>query len=124
MKHKNKELEPITKIIQQKRTKEITPQLEKLFNDYINECQFSMCLRSETIRGYIAVFGLFSKVMPEVSSTDELSSEMLNLFFKRIKTRSRIVGRNTVKTGVKNSTIKTQYSKLTVFLNGFVKRDI
>lgn len=90
-------------------------QLDKLFNEYVNECQFSMCLRSETIRGYRAVFNLFAKVMPEVSSTGELTTEMLNLFFKRIKTRSRIVGRNTIKTGVKSSTIKTQYSKLIVF---------
>lgn len=89
--------------------------LNKLFNEYVNECQFSMCLRSETIRGYRAVFNLFAKVMPEVSSTGELTTEMLNLFFKRIKTRSRIVGKNTIKTGVKSSTIKTQYSKLIVF---------
>lgn len=97
-------------------------QLEQLFSDYINECQFSMCLRPETIRGYIAVFKLFSKVMPEVSATGELSPEMLNLFFKRIKTRTRIIGRNTLKTGVKNSTIKTQFSKLIVFFEWLCKK--
>lgn len=111
----NKELKPITKTHEAKGVKPITPQLEKLFTDYISECQFSMCLRSETIRGYVAVFRLFSRVMPEVSSTEELTTEMLNSFFKRIKTRQRIVGKNTIKTGVKSSTIKTQYSKLIVF---------
>lgn len=100
------------------------PQIQKLFIQYISECQFSMCLRSETIRGYEAVFKLFIKVMPEISAPDELTSEMLNLFFKRIKTRSRIVGKNTIKTGVKNSTIKTQYSKLTVFFEWLYKKGI
>lgn len=115
MDKENKELKPITKIYKEKGKKVITPQLEILFNVYINECQFSMCLRPETIRGYVAVFRLFSKVMPEVSSTDELTTEMLNLFFKRINTRQRVVGKNKIKTGVKSSTIKTQYSKLIVF---------
>jgi integrase len=124
----NKVLKPITKFYKENGTKLITPQLEKIFCDYINECKFSMCLRPETIRGYIAVFKLFSKVMPEVSSTEELSSEMLNLYFMRIKTRTRIVGKNTLKTGVKNSTIKTQYSKLIVFFrwlckNGYLEQN-
>ncbi|HRG42913.1 MAG TPA: site-specific integrase [Saprospiraceae bacterium] len=105
----------MNKISRKNRIEGSVAQLERLFNEYVNECQFSMCLRSETIRGYKAVFSLFSKVMPEVSTTGELTTEMLNLFFKRIKTRSRIVGRNTIKTGVKSSTIKTQYSKLIVF---------
>ncbi len=100
----------------------LNSQLQKLFKEYINECQFSMCLRHETIRGYMAVFNLFSKVMSEICSTKELSTEMLNLFFKRIKTRSRIVGKNTIKTGVKSSTIKTQYSKLTVFFEWLCKK--
>ncbi len=115
MENENIELKPINKIYKESGIEVKTPQLQKLFNEYVNECRFSMCLRPETIRGYIAVFSLFSKVMPEVTSTKELSPEMLNLFFKRIYTRSRIVGRNTIKTGVKNSTIKTQYSKLIVF---------
>jgi len=122
MDNENKESKPIIKIYKEKSIKVIPSQLEKLFYDYINECKFSVCLRPETIRGYIAVFKLFSKVMPEVTSTEELSGEMLNLFFKRIKTRTRIVGRNTLKTGVKNSTIKTQYSKLIVFFRWLCKK--
>lgn len=105
----------MNKIFSKKRIESNKTQLDKLFSEYVNECQFSNCLRSETIRGYRAVFSLFTKVMPEVSTTGELNIEMMNLFFKRIKTRSRIVGRNTIKTGVKSSTIKTQYSKLVVF---------
>jgi len=99
--------------------------LENLFEQYVKECTYSVCLRPETIRGYKAVFTLFLKVMPEVISTKSLTSENLNEFFRRIQTRQRIVGRDTIKTGVKKSTIKTQWSKLNAFLvwlyrNGYI----
>ncbi len=90
-------------------------ELQKNFNEYTSECQFSACLRSETIRGYKAVFSLFLKIMPEVSNLESLTTEMLNEFFKRIKTRTRVVGKDTLKVGVKSSTIKTQMSKLNAF---------
>ena len=88
--------------------------IEVLFNNYINECRFSACLSSETIRGYQAVFNLFRKVMPEVISLDLLSKEMLNEYFKRIENRERRLGKEIV-CGVKKSTIKTHWSKLNVF---------
>lgn len=90
-------------------------ELEEFYQKYINECRFTGCLRPETIRGYRAVFSLFQKVMPEVTSTELLTTSMLNEFFKRIQIRQRIVGKNTLKTGVKKSTIKTQWTKLNVF---------
>ncbi len=96
--------------------------LEKLFREYIGECQFSMCLRPETIRGYGNTFRLFSKIMPEVSSAESLNPAILNEFFRRIHTRQRLVGKNTIKTGVKNSTIKTHYCKLIVFFKWLCKK--
>lgn len=97
--------------------------LQQLFNDYIDECKFSARLSNETTRGYKNVFDLFLKIMPEVSTLEDLTTEMLNEFFKRIQTRKRIVGKNTLKIGVKNSTIKTQRSKLNVFFVWLEKRD-
>ncbi len=91
--------------------------LSQLYEQFINECRFSACLRPETIRGYSAVFILFLKVMPEVTTTNFLTHSILNEFFKRIQTRQRIVGKNIIKTGVKKSTIKTQWSKLNVFFD-------
>jgi len=88
--------------------------LQQLYNDFISECRFSACLRPETIRGYRAVFNLFIKVMPEVTSTDLLTKEMLNEYFKRIENRDRKVGKKIV-SGVKRTTIKTHWSKLNVF---------
>ncbi len=89
--------------------------LKELFELYVYECTYSACLRPETIRGYTAVFNLFQKVMPSVVSVDDLSTESLTEFFRRIQTRQRLVGKGTVKTGVRKSTIKTQWSKLNAF---------
>lgn len=89
--------------------------LKQLFENCVDEWRFTTCLRPETIRGYIAVFDLFLKIMPEVVEIDDLTAEMLNEYFKRIENRKRIVGRNTFKSGVKKTTIKTHWSKLNVF---------
>ena len=89
--------------------------LPKLFDKYVDELCYSACLRPETIRGYRNVFELFLRLMPEVTTLKDLTPEMLNEFFKRIQTRQRKVGKETIKTGVKKSTIKTQWSKLNVF---------
>ena len=97
--------------------------LQKLFKQYINECKFSACLQPETIRGYEAVFNLFLKLVPEVDTVDFLTPEMLNEFFKRIQTRQRIIGNNIIKTGVKKSTIKTQWSKLNAFFAWLYKNN-
>jgi integrase/recombinase XerD len=85
------------------------------FEEYIKERQYASHLSPQTIRGYACVFDLFMKLMPEVDSPDFLTPEMLVEFFKRIETRQRIVGRNTMRIGVKNSTIKTHWSKLNAF---------
>lgn len=96
--------------------------LPQLFLEYTNECQFTMCLRPETIRGYRNTFSLLLKLMPEVSGVESLTPEILNEFFKRLQTRGRLVGKSTVKTGVKNSTIKTHYCKLIVFFKWLCKK--
>lgn len=97
--------------------------LQTLFEQYINEATFSSCLQPETIRGYRAVFQLFLNIMPEVDAVECLTPEMLNEFFKRIQTRQRIIGKNTFKTGVKKSTIKTQWSKLNAFFVWLYKKN-
>lgn len=97
--------------------------LKQLYIEYINECRYSACLRPDTIRGYRAVFDLFLKVMPEVTSVSLLSNPMLNEYFKRIQTRQRIVGRNIIKTGVKKTTIKTHWTKLNVFFKWLKEKD-
>ncbi|MCB9044687.1 MAG: site-specific integrase [Chitinophagales bacterium] len=59
--------------------------------------------------------------MPEVVKANDLTEEMLVLFFKRIQTRQRIVGHCT-KEGVKTTTILTYWNKLSVFFNWLERR--
>jgi integrase len=102
--------------------------LKELFSEYINECRYAERLRPETIRGYENVFWLFLKIMPEVTTTETLTPQMLKEFFKRIETRIRMVGKGVPVSGVKSSTIKTQHNKLNAFFvwlckNGYIERD-
>ena len=96
--------------------------LQQLFDDYVKECQFSSRLSSETVRGYTEVFNLFITTMPEISDSKSLTTEMLTEFFKRLQTRARKIGINTIKIGVKSSTIKTYWSKLNCFFEWLVRK--
>jgi len=98
--------------------------LKVLFVEYIEQCRYGAGLSPVTIRGYEAVFTLFLKLMPEVTTVELLNHEMLVEFFKRLETRVRIVGRNTPRTGVKKSTIKTYWSKLNYFFRWLYQREI
>lgn len=97
--------------------------IQQLFREFHIECQYARKLRPETTRGYKAVFDLFMRVMPEVTDTGSLTPEILNEFFRRIETRPRMVGK-ILKSGVKKSTIKTQWSKLNVFFVWLCKRRV
>ncbi len=98
--------------------------LQQLFDEYIKECQFSSRVRYETIRGYTAVYRLFIATMPEITDVKFLTTEMLTEFFKRLQTRQRFVGKNSVKVGVRNSTIKTYWFKLNSFFEWLVRKSI
>ncbi|HEV7702219.1 MAG TPA: site-specific integrase [Candidatus Paceibacterota bacterium] len=98
--------------------------LRKLFEEFVDECKYSRGLRLPTINAYIAVFSHFSKIMPEIDKVEILTRPMLNEFFKRIKTRTRIVGRNTPKVGLEDSTVKTYSRKLNAFFVWLVQRKL
>ncbi len=104
-----------------------TNNLQYIFNLYISECQYTKCLRSETLKSYREVFATFQKIMPEISSLEDITPNIFNIFFKRLSNRKRIVGVNQIKTGVKASTIRTYYNKLIAFVrwlenNGYLKQ--
>jgi site-specific recombinase XerD len=98
--------------------------LQELFTEYISECVHSKRLRPETIKGYKITFDHFSTMMPEVTIPELLTREMLNEFFKRISTRERIVGKNTKKIGLEDSTIKTYGTKLGTFFTWLIQQKI
>ena len=89
--------------------------LQKDFDKYVEHCTYSLRLRPETIRGYQAVFKLFTSLMPDVVCASQLSTLVMTQFFKTLEVRKRVVGKDTVKVGVKASTIITYWSKLRAF---------
>lgn len=97
--------------------------LNTLFEEYVQECEFSSRLRPATTRGYKSVFSLFIDVMPEITSVEFLTPALLSDFFKRLQIRVRIIGKGIKKTGVKDSTIKTYWNKLNSFFEWLVRKD-
>ncbi len=97
--------------------------IKQLFGEYIDECEFSRGLRSETIKSSKAVFKHFYATMPEITHAELLTREGMNEFFKRIKTRKRLVGKN-IKTGLEDSTIKTYGNRLNNFFVWLIERKI
>lgn len=90
-------------------------ELTTLFDEFMLECEYSRKLQPETLKGYREVFRVFIKFNPEVS-LDSISSTTLTTFFRTLDTRTRIIGRDTLRKGVKRSTIAKYWSKLNVFL--------
>lgn len=98
--------------------------LRELFDTFILECEYSSRLSIATIRSYKEVFKLFELLMPEVTSIQVLSSTILTEFFKRLQERYRIVGKGTIRKGVKSSTVRTYRSKLHAFLHWLHQKSI
>lgn len=98
--------------------------LHSLFKEYVDDCQFSRRLRPETIRGYRATFNRFCVLMPEITDAKSLSMGVMADFFRRLDTCTRIVGRNTKRTGVKPSSTRTYHSKLNSFFEWLHTKEI
>lgn len=89
--------------------------IKEQFENYINECIYSKRLRNATIRASDQAFKQFLKVVPEVELCHEVTPAVLTVFFQRLETRERIIGRNTKVTGIKDVTIRTYACRLKTF---------
>lgn len=98
--------------------------LSEKFNEFISECTYSRRLRPETIKSYVTVFNHFCSTMPEIDSVDLLTTPILHEFFKRIQTRKRLVGKDTYKVGLQDSTLKTYGHKLNAFFMWLIQRKL
>lgn len=88
--------------------------LGQLHKEFVNQQRYLGRLSEVTLRGYEQSFALLQEVMPDLSLS-ELSSKSLTEFFRRLDSRSRIVGRGIKKVGIKKSTAATYRSKLNRF---------
>ncbi len=97
-------------------------ELQRLFEVYISECQYTKRLSPQTIKGYREVFSTFQKRVPEVRTIKDLNSHTVGEFFRRISVRKRTVGTN-IQVGIKISTTSTYYRKLMVFIRWLEKNE-
>lgn len=88
--------------------------LHQLFEEFLFEAEYIKKVRPETLRGYLHSFTLLTKLKPNIA-LDTISSTTITEFFKVLQDRKRMVGRGSVRTGVKKSTVATYWSKLNTF---------
>ena len=101
--------------------KQFDSRLQQLFDEYIHERGASSRRRPATLHGYRVVFSTFRKIMPH-AEPDSLTPKFMADFFYAVQTRERIVGKGTLKSGVKDSTIATYRTKLGAFFQWLLQR--
>lgn len=97
--------------------------LKQLHAQFMEEQEFSAKLRSETLRGYISAFDLLNKIVPDIRA-DMLTQDMMTEFFRRLQKRERVVGRGTIKKGIRASTVATYRSKLNKFFEWLAYKEV
>ncbi len=97
----------------------VVNELQKLFEDYILECEYIAVLRPETIRGYRNTFNVMMNAMPEIT-LEMLEPHTIRLLFKKLRERERKVGTKMMNTGIKTSTAATYRTKLNHFFKWLV----
>lgn len=100
---------------------------QQLFDEFIYECEFVRKIRPETLRGYTQAYKTFVKLLPVVSLS-QINASSITSFFKILQERKRIVGKGTIKTGIKKSTVASYWSKLNVYFvwlvtKGYIKEN-
>jgi len=88
--------------------------LARLHEEFIAEQRFATRLSPATLRGYRQSLAVLVLLMPTLT-TQQLSPAAMTEFFRRLETRSRLLGRGQERVGVKTSTVATYRSKLNRF---------
>lgn len=89
--------------------------IHEYFENYINECQYVKRLRPATIHTSRDAFNHLMRIMPEISTLEDISQGMVTVFCRRLQTRERIIGKGTKVVGVKDSTLISYTSRLKTF---------
>ena len=97
---------------------------KKELERYIQNCKFMRQLSPATMANYQSQLRVFFELMPEVRTYSDITVENISLFFKRLQTRKRTVGKGDVVTGVKKSTIESYWNKLNPLFEWFVAREL
>ena len=91
-------------------------ELLQYFQEFIHEKKYVQKIYPNTILGYEHVVALLFKLVPDLT-IETISTSKLVEFFRRLETRSRVVGKGVIKSGVKKSTVATYWTKLNTFFS-------
>ncbi|MBS1595581.1 MAG: site-specific integrase [Bacteroidetes bacterium] len=89
--------------------------LRELFDEYMSECQYVRRLRPATLRTSMEAFKHLASLVPEIEGAEDLTHSLLTVFFRRLQTRHRVVGKGKVATGIRDSTMLSYASRLGTF---------
>ncbi|NOT91988.1 tyrosine-type recombinase/integrase [Ferruginibacter sp.] len=95
--------------------------IQQLFEEFMYECEFARKVKPKTLLAYSNTFQLFIRIIPDCS-LDNLTQETIVRFFKVLQERKRIVGRGSIKVGIKKSTVATYWIKLNAFFEWLTVR--
>lgn len=96
--------------------------IKQLFEEFVQECEYSARLSEVTIRGYRSAFDLLVKMIPEIA-LDMITPAIMTRFFSKLQNRKRTVGRGYTKVGIKKSTVATYRGKLGSFFKWLEVRE-
>jgi integrase len=96
--------------------------IDEHFENYMNECEYVKKLRPQTMTSSREAFRHFNRLMPEITSFDEISHNSITVFFKRMQTRERLISNGTKVTGVKDSTLVSYAGRLKTFFKWLKER--
>jgi site-specific recombinase XerD len=92
------------------------------FEEYINECIYVKRLRPASIKCSKDALIHFRKLMPEIESLEDITATTITVFFKRMQTRERIIGKGIKVVGVRDSSLLTYGSRLKTFFKWLADR--
>jgi len=98
--------------------KSIQEHMEK----FISYCINTRGLSPKTVKGYRDVFRQFRNIMPEVSTVEQITPEVVDDFYLRLRHRSKRVGTSIVEASLQSSTLRTYGAKLRAFLGWLCER--
>ena len=93
--------------------------IQQIFQEFLYESEFVRKVRPKTLLAYTNTFKLFLKIIPNCT-LDTLTQTSIIDFFKILQERKRVVGRGSIKIGIKKSTVVTYWNKLNPFFKWLV----
>ena len=95
--------------------------LQQLYDEFIRELRVIARFSEKTLEGLECRFKIFKELMPDIQIS-MINDLMMVDFFEKLQNRKRVVGKGTIKTGVKKGTIATYRNGFNKFFDWLIKK--